>query len=156
MAPFLVTSDFKLIKGEYNRVVKEGGEGIIVKSVRTVYIDNSKSKEWIKVKKEVDGDFVVMGFTKTSSKAYAAKGWIGAVEVGLYENGKLKKVMQVGSMSEEVRDYFSKTKRACIGRVVTVYGFERFKSGALRHPSFAGTDLDNLFREDKSPKECVL
>ena len=36
------------------------------------------------------------------------------------------------------------------GKVVVVHGFDRFKSGAVRHPSFGG------FRDDKDPKDCVF
>ena len=34
----------------YKMIVERGGEGVILKDINSVYVDNTRSKEWIKVK----------------------------------------------------------------------------------------------------------
>jgi len=101
----------KDIKRAFLKVIARNGEGIVVKDLDSGYKFNSKTPKWYKVKKEVEEDYVILGFTETNSKEYADKKWIGAIECGLYKSGKLEKVMQVGSMTNEIREYASKIKR---------------------------------------------
>jgi ATP-dependent DNA ligase len=52
-------------------------------------------------------------------------------------------------MTEPIRKEISENKKKYIGTVVEINGFEIFKSGSTRHPSF------NRFRDDKDSKDCT-
>ena len=134
----------------YKDVVARGGEGLIIKDVNDEqYRLGGRSKLWYKIKKFLTNDYVIIGYTKTNSADFEQRGWIGGVVGGLYVDGKLVNKVTVGSMTFQWREEFSKNGDAYIGKVMEVGGFEIFKSGAMRHPSFIG------MRPDKNPQECV-
>lgn len=55
------------------RVIAEGGEGIMLKNINGKYIPGKKpAKNWVKVKTEIDDDVVIMGF-KDAVKEYTGK-----------------------------------------------------------------------------------
>jgi ATP-dependent DNA ligase len=74
---------------------------------------------------------------------------IGAVRVGQYADGKLVEIGQASGMTDADRALMSKYPERYIGKVVTIKGMERLKSGAIRHPQFGG------MRSDKKPTECI-
>lgn len=134
----------------FKEVVKQGGEGLIIKDTKDEnYRFGGKSPLWYKIKKFITFDYVIMGFSETESADFRDRGWIGGVIGGLYVDGELVKKITVGSMTFEWRERFSKEGDKFIGKVMEVGGFELFKSGALRHPSFVG------MHDEKSPKECI-
>lgn len=138
------------VKDMYERIVARGGEGLIVKDLNDEdYRFGGKSPLWYKIKKFVTFEYVIVGYTKTNSADFAQRGWIGGVVGGLYEDGKLLEKVTVGSMTFEWRNEFSVNGDAYIGSVMEVGGYEVFKSGSMRHPSFIG------IRDDKMPQECV-
>lgn len=140
----------KFVQIKYDEVVAQGGEGLIVKDTRDRnYIFGGKSKLWYKIKKLVTMDYVIMGYSPTDSADFAARGWIGGIICGLYQEGELVEKVTLGSMTFQLREMFSKDKHKYIGQVLEVGGNEIFKSGALRHPFYKG------LRDDKDPLECV-
>ena len=52
-------------------------------------------------------------------------------------------------MSDALRKDMAAHPDKYIGRVLSVKGMERLKSGAIRHPQFGG------MRSDKMPKDCI-
>lgn len=138
------------IKKLYEKVVAEGGEGLIVKDIEdNEYRYGGKSPYWYKIKKHVTMDYVIMGFSNTNSADFMAKGWIGGIVGGLFVNKELVKKVIVGSMTFEWREELSKNSHKYIGKVMEVGGFEIFKSGSIRHPYFLG------IRNDKPAKDCT-
>lgn len=134
----------------YDKIVDNGGEGIIVKNPMDMdYRFGKKSPLWYKVKKEVSMDYIIMGYSETESDDFRAKGWIGGLVCGLYEGEDLVKKVTVGSMDFEHREKFSKNKFKYIGKVVEVGGFEVFSSGSMRHPFF------KTLRKDKRAEDCI-
>ena len=110
----------------------------------------TKPKEYIKLKKWVTKDYIILGFTESESEDYRSKGYIGGIKLGLNINDITVEVGVVGSMSDEWRMEFGKNGLDYIGSVVEVKGFEVFKSGMVRHPSFV------RLHPEKEPYECVL
>lgn len=155
----------KLIEQRHNKqalldeVSAKGGEGIILKNLNSVYLQDKRSPYWIKVKKEQTYDVVITGYDEPkeeSKKAtgllsptkYKAKGWIGAIRYGCYREGKLVEIGSVSGMDDSTRMLFSMdygTNR--IGTVIEIKGQEVLKD-AIRHPRFVKE------RPDKDPKDC--
>jgi ATP-dependent DNA ligase len=147
--PYVLVTDPKQVREMYDKIVKYGGEGVIVKDIKDEdYRFGGKSPRWYKIKKHVTMDYVIMGYTKTKSVSFAAKGWIGGIVGGLFVNGSLSEKVTVGSMDFSWREAFSTNGDSYIGKVMEVGGFEIFKSGSIRHPYF-------LKMRDKFAKDCV-
>ncbi len=148
-----VKSDKKLF---YEQIVDDGGEGIVLKNLNSIY-----GKDWIKVKKEETWDVVIIGYKdakeytekvsgeKSISKFYNNR-WIGAIEFGQYKDGNLKSYGYCSGMTEDIRAELSNNKDKYIGQTIEIKAQQRLKSGHFRHPVFV------RFRQDKSAKECII
>ncbi len=131
----------------YAKVIASGGEGIMLKNMNATYLEGARpANNWYKAKKSASYDCVVMGFSTGKGK-YNTQ--IGAVKFGQYVNGKLIELGQASGMNDEERLLMSRFQDQYIGKVVTIKGMERLKSGAIRHPQFVG------LRKDKQPKDCI-
>ena len=130
----------------YDEVLGHGGEGIMLKRLDAIYMQGGRpSNNWYKAKKSATFDCVIMGFTKGKGK-YNNR--VGAVVFGQYVNGKLTELGQASGMNDTTREDMSSFPQNYIGKVATIKGMERLKSGAIRHPVYAGV------RIDKNPKDC--
>jgi len=120
----------------FNEIIKAGGEGLVVKKIGkgTHYVPNSRTADWMKLKKAMTMDYVIMGYDISTSKSHPDM--IKNIHLGLYKNGKLEKVGLVGSMKMKEREFFTKEGHKLIGKVIEVGGNEVFPSGAMRHPYF--------------------
>jgi bifunctional non-homologous end joining protein LigD len=67
-------------------------EGLIGKRVGSKY-DSKRSGAWIKIKLYQQGSFVIGGYTQPAGE----RKYMGALLVGVYENGKLKFAGRVGT-----------------------------------------------------------
>ena len=107
------------------------------------------ANNWYKKKKSSTFDCIIMGFTQGKGK-YNTR--IGAVIFGQYVNTakgwKLKPLGQASGMTDKQRTDFSDNRNSYIGKVVTIKGMERLKSGAIRHPQFVA------IRSDKRADQC--
>ena len=131
----------------YNTIIDAGGEGIILKRLDAFYIPGARpSHNWYKAKRSATFDCVIMGFTKGAGK-YNNR--IGAIKFGQIVDGRLLELGQASGMSDAVRNDMSNHPNKYIGKVITIKGMERLRSGAIRHPQYAGIN------KDKHPKECV-
>lgn len=72
-----------------------------------------------------------------------------SVKFGQFVGGKLAELGEASGMTDALRDQFAATPDAFIGRVITIKGQERLKSGAIRHGVWAG------FNAQKQPLDCV-
>ncbi len=143
--PFASTSAQK--RKLYNKVQANGGEGIMLKNLNATYLEGGRpANNWYKAKKSASYDCVITGFSLGKGK-YNTQ--IGAVKFGQYVNGKLIELGQASGMNDEERLLMSRFQDQYIGKVVTIKGMERLKSGAIRHPQYVG------LRKDKQPKDCV-
>lgn len=145
---------------------RRGFEGLVAKDLASPYFEK-RSASWLKVKVSQEDEFVIGGFTQpTGSREY-----IGALLLGLYENGKLKFVGKVGSgfnrknlemlfrkFKPLVRKQspFAETPREkdvtyIAPRLVAQVSFAEWTAGRkLRQPVFLG------LREDKSATEVTM
>jgi ATP-dependent DNA ligase len=131
----------------YKNVFAGNGEGIMLKNLNATYLEGGRpSGNWYKAKKSASYDCVITGFSLGKGK-YNTQ--IGAVKFGQYVNGKLTELGQASGMNDEERLLMSRFQDQYIGKVITIKGMERLKSGAIRHPQYVA------LRKDKQPKDCV-
>jgi len=145
-------------------VSEMGLEGVIAKKVDSTY-RSGRSANWVKVRADKTGDFVVVGYTAPKG----SRGGFGALHLGAYRAGKLVYVGRVGSgfTASELKAVGEALEAAlrddppCAGApsgaehswvtpelVVEVRYREWTDDGLLRHPVFL------RFRDDKPADEC--
>jgi ATP-dependent DNA ligase len=142
--PFEVVPCYSLSKlGEFWHSLADTHEGFIVRKWSSTYYT-----ELVKLKFEVEDDFVVMGIKPGEGKHL---GRMGALLLGQYDGDQLVKVMDCGGgfTDPDRQDWFDNIDLR-YGSVVLVKGKGRFAEGALRHPCFV------RLRDDKHPRQCIL
>lgn len=101
-----------------------------------------------RMKKRVTMDYVCMAIPESTSGSY--KGWgARAIVGGLFVGGELVEKVSISGLTDEQRLDFLDREDELIGEVFEASGKTRFKSGALRHPSF------ERWRPDKPAAECT-
>jgi ATP-dependent DNA ligase/predicted DNA-binding WGR domain protein len=131
----------------YDAIMSGPGEGVMFKNLSQQYITGGRPRNvWWKFKKTATFDCIVMGFTKGKGKYNTA---IGAIRFGQYRDGQLVELGQASGMSDQARRDMSINSGRYLGKVVTIKGQERLKSGAIRHPQFVS------IRTDKKATECI-
>jgi DNA ligase D-like protein (predicted ligase) len=163
----VVVIDYLEEKGEayFRAARKKGMEGIMAKRGGSTYQPGVRSKDWVKIKREVEFDLVVGGFTK-------GEGWrsplFGALVVGAYREDFLVYVGRIGSgfSTEEfaqILDMVQPTEQSPFNPipdleavtwvrptlVVEVRAMEVTRGGSLRAPVYLRT------RPDKPPIQCT-
>ena len=156
-------------KGEalYEQVVHLGLEGIMAKKADSVY-RAGRSPNWLKIRADRTGDFVVVGFTRPKG----SRSGFGALQLAAYRDGRLTYAGRVGSgftakQLKEVAGQLEGAKRPtppCEGPVpkdkettwvepalvVEVRYKEWTQEALLRQPVFL------RFRDDKPLTECEM
>jgi len=154
-----------------DRVLAEGGEGVVLKNVNGFYhVGQRPMWNWVKVKVELEDDAVIMGY-EPPAKEYTGKelstwpywedgqpvskfhymGWIGAIIFGKYTNsGELIRLGTCSGMTEAEREMFSTKGPEHIGKVIKIRAMERTPEGFYRHPKFIE------LHPDKNPHECAV
>ncbi|MCX7793622.1 MAG: non-homologous end-joining DNA ligase [Thermodesulfovibrionales bacterium] len=152
----------------YNLALKKGFEGIMAKDKESPYLEGRRSSYWLKIKKSNDIDAVICGILEGRKKSVP----LGSLILGLYRNGELIHIGQVGTgFNEEeiqrilkiteklytskpafkVTPYFKRKVQWLIPELVAKIKFlEWTKDGKLRSPVFVH------LRFDKPPHECEL
>jgi ATP-dependent DNA ligase len=161
----------------YEKVVKAGGEGVILKRKDHIYSDK---QGWVKVKAQATADVVIMGFVpakemskkvngEVSMTKYAKLGLIGAIQCGQYEvplNEKgqvmrvilepgrlartgLVEVATVSGMDDLLREEMTKNPKRFIGKVAEITHNGQEPTGRFRHPRFSRA------RDDKQATDCI-
>jgi len=142
----------------YEEVVASGGEGIILKDMRSPYLEGQRKKAWIKVKKDREYDVVFMGVKWAEEESIKKgdltptrtriAGQIGSIIYGQYRNGKLVELGNVSGLNDAERLHITNHWQELIGSVFTLRAYERSIHGALELPRFI------RWRDDKPAEEC--
>ena len=72
-------------------------------------------------------------------------GMAGSLEIGVYQNNKIKPIGYLSGLSEEIKMNYDKYKM----RVIEVTAMQLTDDKMLRHPKFI------RFRDDKQPQDCL-
>jgi len=156
-------------KGEalFEQVVQLGLEGIVAKRADSHY-RAGRSADWLKIRADRSGDFVVVGFTSPKG----SRGGFGALDLGAFADGKLMYAGRVGSGFDAAQlkavtaqlEQLRRAEPAFTGAapkddthtwvepelVVEVRYKEWTDEGLLRQPVFL------RFRDDKPAAECEM
>jgi bifunctional non-homologous end joining protein LigD len=146
---------------------KHGLEGIVAKRIGSPYQPGKRTGDWLKIKNTARQEVVIGGWLPGKGRR---EGELGALLVGVYEDGGLRYVGRVGTGFDaatlaDLRQRLAKLRRPgspFAGRrpvkeavyvepdlVAEVEFTEWTSQGMLRHPSFRG------LRSDKRPQEVV-
>jgi bifunctional non-homologous end joining protein LigD len=79
-------------KSFFEEASQAGLEGIMAKHSQSIYKDNYRSKQWLKIKTHMRQEVVIGGFTEPRG----SRKHIGALIVGVYDNDELKYVGHTG------------------------------------------------------------
>jgi bifunctional non-homologous end joining protein LigD len=137
------------INAHFQRIVANGGEGLIVKDLRQAY-----GCSWSKMKKVYDVSCVISGFKPGNGK-YADS--IGSLAISVYHDNKLVEIGFASGFDDSIREDMRKNFKKYQGKVVDVFVQEiqdskRSKDnvvGRVRHPTF------HRFRNDVNAKDCT-
>ncbi|HEX9979738.1 MAG TPA: DNA ligase D [Flavobacterium sp.] len=150
----------------FRKVEKAGGEGIIAKKISSKYYTDKRSKDWLKIKTEMQQEMVIGGYTDPQGSRVG----IGALLCGYYKDGGFQYSGKVGSgFNEEslndLRKKLDKLERKTSPFVkapkmkdahwvepkllAQIKFTEWTETGSMRHPVFLG------LRDDKSAKKVI-
>jgi bifunctional non-homologous end joining protein LigD len=148
----------------YEAAAEQRVEGIIAKRADSRYT-GGRTREWLKIKCQLRQEFVIGGWTDPQG----ARGWFGALHLGVYDGDRLVYAGKVGTGFDEaglrrIRDRLQPLARSTspfdtgtpAGRghhwvEPALVGEVRFtewtEDGVVRHPAFLG------LRDDKNPRD---
>jgi bifunctional non-homologous end joining protein LigD len=150
----------------FKKAETEGGEGIIAKKITSKYSTDKRSKEWLKIKTEMQQEMVIAGYTEPQG----SRSGLGAILCGYYQgedfiySGKvgtgfnessLKSLTQKLEKLQRKTSPFAKPPKLkdihwVEPKLLAQVKFsEMTNTGIMRHPVFLG------LRDDKSAKKVV-
>ena len=132
------------IEPRMEAAIKQGFEGIVVKSLYRKYYDKGAS---LKAKKFETLDVVVCGYQQGRGKYVDT---IGAFEIGYYDanTDSVKQISRVNCGSDEEREFWNTHREEMLNTVIEVK-CQEITDRSLRHPVFIRR------RPDKSYKMCT-
>ena len=152
---------------DVKKVWREGGEGIIIKDLSAPYWDGNGSDRpagvWMKLKREIEVDLVIMGYedaNEISEKSDGSigktkyAGMVGSVKLGVYDGRNLVHITDSSGFSDKFRKMLTDHGKKYIGEVVRVkaQGVLKAKDGSLslQNPRIQGDKV----RKDKNATDC--
>lgn len=134
----------------FERLVEDGGEGIIFKNQSAPYRHGKRDKKaWLKLKKFQEIDAFVTGYIPGE---HGYEGLVGALELAVRINGQDVGIAAVSQITLEERKAITapdgSLKPEILNRVITFRGQELTKHGRFRHAIFVS------WREDKASEDC--
>ena len=149
----------------YEAASEQRVEGILAKRADSRYT-GGRTRDWLKIKCHLRQEFVIGGWTDPQG----ARGWFGALHLGVYDGNRLVYVAKVGTGFDETMlrllwdrlqplarprspfDVGTPTGRGhhwVEPRLVAEVRFTEWtEEGGIRHPAFLG------LRDDKRPEDC--
>jgi len=150
----------------FKAAVEMGLEGVMAKRIESPYLPGIRSRDWIKIKKQLTLDLVVGGYFPGQG---SREGLFGGLLLGAYDSGRLIYTGRVGSgfSQKELEELYTEFERAEDSPffnppsttgviwlkpklVVEVAALEVSKRRHLRAPVFLRR------RTDKMPEECTI
>jgi len=128
----------------FSKIVKAGGEGLIIKDIRCGYGVN-----WCKLKRSYDVSCFISGYKEGNGKY---RGNVGAIELSVYsEDGKTIAVGWASGFTDQLRNEINEDREGFIGVAVDIFAHELSVKGVrLRHPTF------HRIRNDVNAEDCTL
>src|SRR5690606_24062631 len=151
----------------FKKAMDAGMEGVVAKKAESTYIPGYRTENWLKIKEVNTEEAIICGYTESP-----AGGIFGSLILGMYQNGELVHVGNVGTgfSNAEQKKLMTKFKKletdknpfekkiSLKGRIThwmkpelvcEVKFMAWTKAGSMRHPSYQG------LRIDKNPEDVV-
>lgn len=151
----------------YDQAVGMGLEGIVAKKADSPYT-SGRTDQWLKVRADRTGDFVVVGYTAPKG----SRGGFGALHLGAYRDGALVYIGRAGSgfSAKQLNEVAAQLARleqpnaAFAGPVPVERESHWVKPELVAEVRYKEITDDHLlrqpvflrFRDDKRPEECVV
>jgi ATP-dependent DNA ligase len=135
-----ITSEEEEFYRHFNKIISEGGEGIVLKNWEAGYFFGKRNANMMKIKEEVSKDLAVVGMVEGEGKY---KGTLGALVVQSRDGTK----HQVSGMTDDQRERWWNSRELIVGQVVEVKAMKELPDGQLREPRF------KCIRHDKTLAE---
>jgi hypothetical protein len=156
-----------------DNIIANGGEGTVLKNLNSLYVMGKRPAwMWMKYKVRDTADLFISGYEPAKVEYSGSDfdswpywmdingvsvpvskfhyfGWIGALELSAYVNGKPMKICTCAGIDEALRQSITENKEAYLGRVVKIGYMEKTEAGYPRHPKF------EEFHESKTAEECT-
>lgn len=150
----------------FKKAGKEGGEGIIAKRKTSTYLSGKRTKDWLKIKTEMQQEMLIAGYTDPQG----SRSGLGAIICGYHQNDELVYSGKVGTgfnesslknllkqltpLERKTSPFSDPPKLKGVHWVTPkliaqVKFSELTKTGIMRHPVFLG------LRTDKSPEKVI-
>ena len=143
----------------FREVLASGGEGIILKRIESVYQPNKRSWDWLKVKRRMVVDMLVIDCEGKPTMWTVAPGKVGC-DGKVYENGKMSSSAEAGYVNLRY-GYMGKDGKPVIvgqlgytglraemekyiGKVVSIDCWGGYDSACLRHPAFISVNDEKV------------
>lgn len=143
------TPRFRATDAEYQRIVKEGFEGAVVKRLDAIYRPGTKGGGWTKLKVVGTEDVVVMGF-RAGEGERGEQRHLGSIEFGQYLDGTLVQRGNVGGgFDDDTARWIWAHQDELLGRVLEISHFG--KGDGFRHPQLVRLRDQG----DKPAEQCL-
>ena len=133
----LECSDHPCIKKNFEKFIKEGYEGIMIRNFKGGYTLRYRSKNLQKFKEFIDSEYKIVGFTSGVGTEKDAVIWIC-----VNENGKEFNVRPKGSIDSRKKIFKEASK--FVGKMLTVKYFELSEDSIPRFPTTLYPDLGGI------------
>jgi len=137
----------------YERIVRSGGEGIMLKHKELAYQQGKRSKKQLKLKRFIEVDAWISGYLP-GKKDTKNEGKVGAYEFSAYVDGEPAIVGHASNMTEVERNAITapdgSLKEEIYGKIYELRGQELTKNDLIFHC--------NMVRErlDKNQDQCIM
>jgi DNA ligase-1 len=131
----------------FDKEIEAGAEGIILKNLDSVYVEDKKpTNSWYKLKLVDTFDGIVTGYNAGTGKY---EGMIGSLKVCQYKDKQLIEVAECGGMTDELRKAFKVRLDRGEKFIIEFAAQETEGNNRYRHPRFVRE------RTDKNASQCI-
>jgi DNA ligase 1 len=131
----------------FDKEIEAGAEGIILKNLDSVYVEDKKpTNSWYKLKLVDTFDGLVTGYNAGTGKY---EGMLGSLKVCQYKDKQLIEVAEVGGMTDELRKSFKVRLDKGEKFIIEFAAQEAEVHNRYRHPRFVRE------RTDKNYSQCI-
>jgi len=146
----------------HNQIIEQGGEGTVWKKSDQPYEPGRRVKHWIKRKRSLEVEAFITGF-KPGTPGHGNAHLIGAIEFSIEENGRMKPIAWVSSLTDAERHSMTEyadgqitLNPVYLGRRAVVTGQdESAKSQRIRHARIKEWRQENAPGTEEMTRENV-